>query len=405
MAAERNGVTPPSGPLAGIRVLDFSSFIAGCYATLLLGDMGAEVIKVEPLWGDLAREWGPFLKGESRFFQGWNRNKRSIALDLKSEQSREIIYELARRADVVVENFRPGVTEKLKIDYATLSAINPRLIYCSSTAFGPRGPYRDRPGYDPILQSMSGAADANVRYTGGLGICSVAVSDYQAAMLCASGICAALYHRERTGEGQRVETSLLQSAISCQAQNFIQALETPEEGVRGIYPYRLFETKDHHIFIAGPTDKFWQIFTESIGLGELGRDAKYATNRLRVLNAEELTAKIQPRMKEKTTQEWLDAMLPKGMPCAPVQTWEQFFDDPQVAAMNMMPVIEHATIGPMRVGGVPVTFEKTPGAIQRAAPLLGEHGEEILKELGYDESKISDFKNRGVISQPAAIQA
>ncbi len=234
----------PSGPLVGIRIVDFCSFIAGSFGAMLLGDMGAAVVKVEAVGGDASRGWGPFLQGESRAFQGWNRNKRSLAVNLKKSAGLEIAHELARRADVVMENMRPGVTERLGIDYGTLREINPRLIYLSSTAFGSHGPYRARPGYDPVLQTLGGAAELNQRYHGVAAICSVAVTDFQAAMLGVSGVCAALYHRERTGEGQKVETSLLQAVMSVQSQNFVQPLECEVEGAAGIFPYRMFQTSD-----------------------------------------------------------------------------------------------------------------------------------------------------------------
>jgi crotonobetainyl-CoA:carnitine CoA-transferase CaiB-like acyl-CoA transferase len=198
-----------SGPLVGVRVLDFGSYIAGPYGAAVLGDLGADVIKVESVGGDLARHWGPFLNGESRLFQGYNRNKRSVAVDLRAPAGRDVAHALARTADVAIENMRPGITARLGVDWPTLRAINPRLIYVSSTAFGNRGPYRDRPGFDPLLQSMSGAALANARlFNVAPHICSVAVSDYQAGMLVALAVAAALYHRTISGEGQHIETSL-----------------------------------------------------------------------------------------------------------------------------------------------------------------------------------------------------
>jgi crotonobetainyl-CoA:carnitine CoA-transferase CaiB-like acyl-CoA transferase len=378
-------------------VLDFCSFIAGSYGAMLLGDLGADVIKVEPLTGDLARAWGPFLAGESRFFQGWNRSKRGIALDLLTVEGREVVRELVRRTDVVIENFRPGVTAKLGIDYASLRPLRPGLIYCSSTAFGPRGPLHARPGYDPVLQAMSGAAVNNARYCDRIAISSVAVSDYQAAMLAATGIVAALYHREKTGEGQFVETSLLQGAMSVQSHYFCQALEREEEGPLGIYPYRLFETADGWLFIGGATDKFWRILCQALGLNDLASDARYATNALRVERQAELTPRLAPCFRSKTATEWETLLVERGFPCARVRTFPEFLVDPQVEALGMNPVIDHPTIGPMRVAGVPVHLDRTPGGIQRAAPTLGQHTEEVLAEIGYDEPRIAGLRRRGVI--------
>lgn len=392
------GGTAASGPLAGVRVVDFSSFIAGCYCAQLLGEMGASVIKVESVAGDGARHWGPFLKGESRFFQGWNRNKRGIAIDLQSSRGQAIVHKLIETVDVAVENFRPGITAKLKIDYATLRRMNPRLIYCSMTAFGTKGPYGNRPGYDPILQSMSGASRGNVRYSGAVGICSVAVSDFGAAMLGCGAVAAALYHRERTGEGQLIETSLLQAVMSVQSHQYVKPLDVQEEPPFGIYPYRQYETKDDLIFIAAGTDRFWRLFCEHIGLAELGADPKYARNAGRVTHAEELTAKIQPILKTRTTAEWTALLVPAGVPCSGVHTYDEFFEDPQVAALGMDPTITHGKIGRMRVAGLPWFFEKTPAAIQRPAPLLGEHTREILGEMGYDEGEIGEMMREGIVS-------
>jgi crotonobetainyl-CoA:carnitine CoA-transferase CaiB-like acyl-CoA transferase len=392
-----NIVNEPAGPLTGVRVLDFCSFINGAYSAMLMGDLGADVIKVESLTGDLARAWGPFLKGESRSYQAWNRNKRGVALDLATEAGREIVYDLVRQVDVVIENFRNGVTGKLGIDYATLRQINPRIVYCSSTAFGAKGPYRNRPGYDPVLQSLSGIVKDNVRFSGRAAVSPVAAADYQTSMLVIAGVLAALYHREKTGEGQKIETSLLQGVMTVHAQYFVQALECEEEGAPGIYPYRLFETKDDQIFIAAGTDKFWRILCEVLGVRELGANPLYDSNTKRAARSEELTAILAPLLRQKTTLEWETLLLEKGVPCGAVNNYHQFFNDSQVTAMEMNPVVEHSIIGPMRVVGVPVHFEKTPGAIQRAAPALGQHTADVLRELGYDAQRIAELKEMGVI--------
>ncbi|HSO76134.1 MAG TPA: CoA transferase [Blastocatellia bacterium] len=392
------GQTKTTGPLAGVKILDFCSFINGAYSAALMGDLGADVVKIEPLTGDNARSWGPFLKGESRFYQAWNRNKRCIAVDLTSKDGREIVAELARGADVVIENFRRGVTERLGIDYRSLREINPRIIYCSSTAFGTRGVYRDRPGYDPVLQALSGVASDNARYSGSVAISAVAASDYQASMLIVAGALSALYHREKSGQGQRIETSLLQGIMSIQSHYFVEALECDEEGALGIYPYRFFETRDDLIFIAAGTDKFWMMLCEVLGVKELGTDPRYAANGQRVGRRNDLNSVLEPLFRLRTSADWEMLLVEKGVPCGGVKDYLAFLNDPQVSAMEMNPVVEHPLIGPMRMAGVPIDLEATPGGIQRAAPTLGQHTEEILGELGFDAQRIARLRADLVIS-------
>lgn len=385
------------GPLKGVKVIDFSSFIAGSYTTMLMGDMGAEVTKVESLQGDAARHWGPFLAGESRSFQGWNRNKRSLSVDLRTAEGLEIVYQIVADADVVVENFRPGITEKLKIDYESLKAINPGLVYCSISAFGSKGPDGKRPGYDPVLQSLTGAARSNKRLTGNVGVCSVPISDFGAGFLGWGSVLAALFHKERTGEGQRVETSLMQAAMTMQSHMFVKALEVKEEGAAGIFPYNFLNTKDDIIFIACGTDKFWKILCEAIDAPELAEDPEYDTNPKRVVAAEKLRVIVEDLLAKKTTKEWTEILVSAGMPCAPAQTQEEYFEDPQVEAMNMNTIVDHSKIGRTRLSGVPFHFEKTPGFAQSAAPMLGEHSDAILRECGYSDAKIRSLCNNGIV--------
>ncbi|MXZ40016.1 MAG: CoA transferase [Holophagales bacterium] len=385
------------GPLDGIRVLDFTSFIAGSYGAKLLGDMGADVLKIESPGGDNARHWGPFIEGESRMFQAWNRNKRGIAVNLKTEQGRQVIYDLARNADVAMENFRPGVAARLGIDYDTLSRHNPGLVYASSSAFGGSGPYAQRPGYDPVLQSMAGAAHLQQLMNGVAAICPVAVSDYMAAVLTVCSINAALLHRERTGEGQYIETSLLQAIMTAQAQSYLQPLEAEITGPPGIFPYRMFAAADGPIFIAAGTDKFWKLFCEAIGRDDLADDPRYETNPQRVSNAAALSAEIDPIVARRPARELEAELVAVGVPCAAVRSAEEFFDDPQVEAMAMSQVVRHPQLGNLRMAGVPWRFSQTPGTIRRPAPRLGEHTGEVLAELGYGAERIAGLEASGAV--------
>lgn len=385
------------GPLNGIRVLDFTSFIAGSYGAMLLGDMGADVLKIESPGGDNARHWGPFIEGESRMFQAWNRNKRGISVNLKTEQGRQVVYDLARTADVAMENFRPGVAARLGIDYDALSRHNPGLVYASSSAFGGSGPYAQRPGYDPVLQSMAGAAHLQQLMNGVAAICPVAVSDYMAAVLTVCSINAALLHRERTGEGQRIETSLLQAIMSAQAQSYLQPLDAEITGPPGIFPYRMFAAADGPIFIAAGTDKFWRLFCEAIGRDDLARDPRYETNPQRVSNAAALSDEIDPIVARRPARELEAELVAVGVPCAAVRSAEEFFDDPQVEAMAMSQVVRHPQLGNLRMAGVPWRFSQTPGTIRRPAPRLGEHTGEVLAELGYGTERIAGLEASGAV--------
>lgn len=385
------------GPLNGIRVLDFTSFIAGSYGAMLLGDMGADVLKIESPGGDNARHWGPFIEGESRMFQAWNRNKRGISVDLKTEQGRQVVHDLARTADVAMENFRPGVAARLGIDYDALSRRNPGLVYASSSAFGGSGPYAQRPGYDPVLQSMAGAAHMQQLMNGVAAICPVAVSDYMAAVLTVCSINAALLHRERTGEGQRIETSLLQAIMSAQAQSYLQPLEAEITGPPGIFPYRMFAAADGPIFIAAGTDKFWRLFCEAIGRDDLAGDPRYETNPQRVSNAAALSEEIDPIVARRPARELEAELIAVGVPCAAVRSAEEFFDDPQVEAMAMSQVVRHPQLGNLRMAGVPWHFSQTPGTIRRPAPRLGEHTGEVLAELGYGAERIAGLEASGAV--------
>jgi crotonobetainyl-CoA:carnitine CoA-transferase CaiB-like acyl-CoA transferase len=394
---ENDSIGSASGPLKGIRVLDFGAFLAGSYHATLMGDLGADVIKIEPIAGDPTRLTPPIVGGESRVFLGWNRNKRGLAVDLRSERGLKVVYDLIRSADVLTCNFRPASARKLKMDYDTLSHLNPSLIYCSSTGFGPKGPMADRPSYDGVFQTIGGIAQVNETTAGNVSIAAPVFVDIQTATLALSGVLAALYHRERTGEGQQVETSLLQAVMAVQPHAYCEALDQEEEGIVGAHPYTLYETTDGHVFVACPQEKFWKAFCTVIEKPELGNDERYDSLFKRVECKDELLELISPVMMNKSADEWEQLLVAAEVPCAPALSHAEFMEHPQVSAMDMNPTIEHPKIGPLRVFGVPFNFSKTPGNIQRAAPALGEHTREILAELDYTDGEIESLKEDGAI--------
>jgi crotonobetainyl-CoA:carnitine CoA-transferase CaiB-like acyl-CoA transferase len=385
-------------PLEGIRVLDFSSYIAGPYCPALLADLGAEVLKIEAHRGDQTRYFPSTLKGETRMFLGANRNKQGMVLDLKQEAAREIVYRLTQTADVAVENFRPGVAERLQIGYEHLSSVNPRLIYCSISGYGSRGPMRMRPGFDQVLQAMTGIAASQ----GGEGAPQVqagSVVDYYTATLAAYGVMVALFVRERTGIGQKVETSLLQGALAMQSGRFIWADHEGREVKRDLAGgiNRIFKTKAGHIYISAHTETFWQSLCQTVGLAQLGTDPRYNSMSKRSQHVQELVALIEEALQAKSAEEWEALLSAADVPCSVARPIEDMFDHPQVKALDMVAHVTHPVVGGMRMLGVPINFSKMPSRVQRPAPALGEHTEEILRSLGYTADQVAELKQAKVI--------
>ncbi len=376
-------VDAASGPLLGLKVVDLSSFIAGCYTALRMGDLGADVVKVEPIEGDGARYWGPFLKGESRFFQGWNRSKRSIAVDLRSDAGREIVHALLRGADIVVENFRPGVTKKLLIDYETVRAFNPRAIYCSITGFGTKGPHGDRPAYDPILQSMSGAARGNVRYCGQTSIGSVAVCDYGAGLLGSTGILAALYHRERTGEGAAISVSMFDSMADWMAYHVLfheySDKLLPRSGLTHpmVCPYGVFSVKGGaQLLVAVQNEREWERFaTQVLMRPEMLEQPQCRDNIARVENREQVEREINAVLSTLEREEVERRLRAAKIAYGAVNTV------PELARHSQLRRVEVPSPGgPVSMPAPPVRFagaEHSAGAI----PALGEHSQAIRAEF------------------------
>jgi len=374
--------------LEGVRVIDLTAYLSGPYCSMILADHGADVIKIErPKVGDEARRMPPFINGESAPFMLWNRNKRSVALDLKDERDRARCLELVREADVFIENFKPGVADRLSLGYDALAALNPRLIYCSISGFGQTGPYRARGGFDLMVQAMSGIMSVNGPEDGPPHRVPMAIADIGAGMFAAIGILAALQARTRTGHGQQVDTALYDAALSFglyEAAHFFATGENPPrlgQAHRASAPYQVFRTSDGWVTIGANTQALWAKFCEVIGKGELVGDARFRDNAGRVANRPALAALVQDALAAGTTREWMARFEAAEIPAGPVQTYDQVFADPQVQARSMAAEIEHPSAGKTRTLGIPVKLSDTPGALRRPAPKLGEHTEEVLSDL------------------------
>ena len=374
--------------LEGVRVIDLSAYLSGPYCSMILADHGADVIKIErPGDGDEARRMPPFIKGESAPFMLWNRNKRSVALDLKAPRDHALCLELVREADVFIENFKPGVAERLGLGYDALATLNPRLVYCSISGFGQTGPYRARGGFDLMVQAMSGIMSVNGPEDGPPHRVPMAIADIGAGMFAAIGILAALQARTRTGRGQQVDTALYDAALSFglyEAAHFFATGENPPrlgQAHRASAPYQAFRTSDGWITIGANTQALWTKLCEVIGGTELVQDPRFRDNAARVANRPALAALVQQALAVGTTRAWMERFESAGIPAGPVQSYDDVFADPQVIAREMVSEMKHPSAGKTRTLGIPVKLSETPGALRRPAPRLGEHTQEVLAEL------------------------
>lgn len=398
-----------AGPLSGIRVLDLTRVLAGPWATQTLADFGADVIKIEkPGEGDDTRGWGPpFVKnadgtdGDAAYFQSTNRGKRSVAIDMAKPEGQNLIKALAAKSDVVLENFKVGGLKKYGLDYDSLKAINPKLIYCSITGFGQTGPYANRAGYDFMIQGMAGVMSITGEPDGQPMKMGVAFADVFAGLHAVIGIEAALFHRERTGQGQHIDISLLDSQVAVlanQALNYLVGGKVPKRlgnSHPNIVPYQTFETADGHMIVAVGNDRQFAEFCRIIGVAP---DAKFATNRGRVEHRAELVPLLVPAMKMKTTSEWVAAFEQAAVPCGPINSIDQVFDNEQVKARGLQ--LELKREDGVKVPSVanPVVFSQTPNQYSRPSPKLGADTREVLiQELALSAQDIAALKKAGVI--------
>lgn len=376
------------GALDGLTVIDFTNHLSGPYCAMILADQGADVIKVErPGKGDDLRASPPHIAGEGAPFMEWNRNKRSIALDLKDSDDLATAKKLVATADVMVENFRPGVAQRLGLGYADMAAANPSLIYCSISGFGQTGPYSPRGGFDLVAQAMSGLMTINGPPDGGPFRIPIAISDVAAGMNGAIGVLTALQHRAKTGEGQQVDVALLDSALAMcvyEAANVFTTGERPErlgQGHRGSAPYQIFPTKDGWFALGASQQKFWEQTCRIIGADHLIDDPRFLEKKDRVARQQELAELLAPYFQAGTTDHWFQQLDALGIPCGPVMNHLETLSDPHIKARGMVADVDHVNAGKGHTLGTAINLSKTPGGVRRAAPALDQHREEILAEL------------------------
>ena len=405
----RNGNT---GPLSGVVVVDLTQILAGPVCTMLLADMGADVIKVEkPNGGDDNRRMGPpFINsgGESpdawsAGFMATNRNKRSLALDLRDDRGKDVFRRLVERADIVVENFRPGVMDRFGLGYSELAKLKPGLVYCTISGFGSTGPYANRGGFDLVAQGMSGLMSITGHPDRPPAKVGVPITDISAGLLAANGVLCAYIHAQRTGEGQMVDTSLMEAGISYtvwESSGYFADGQIPGplgSAHRVSAPYQALSTSDGHINIGAATQPTWEQFCRAIQQEALIEDPRFKIPGDRKKREVELAALLEETLTQKTTKEWLDLLGSAGVVAGPIYNMEQVYQDPQTHARDMRVELEDPELGTLHNIGIPVKLSATPGSIRRRAPALGEHTSEVLRESGFSQEEVTALLESGVV--------
>jgi len=391
-------------PLSGLVVLDLSRVLAGPMCTMLLSDLGANVIKIEPYpKGDDARTNPPFIDGESSYFLSLNRGKRSIVINLKENKGKEIFLKMVPTADILVENFRPGTMEKLGLGYETLKPHNQGLIYCSISGFGQTGPYRDRPAYDSVIQAMSGLMSIN-GYPDGLPTrAGVSISDITAGYTASVAILSGLYRREKEGKGQHIDVAMLDCMVytleNAVSRYFATGANPRRVGNRHpiCTPFDIFKTQDGYVAIAVQNNTIWQRFCEAVQAANLFTDPRYETNATRTEHEPVLKQAIEEILSTRTTKQWLEALIEHSVPCGPINSIGDVVTDHHILAREMIVEVEHQKLGSIKAPGVPIKFSDTKCSIGMASPVLGQHSDEILAEFGFSEGEIQMFRESNVV--------
>lgn len=392
--------------LENIKVVDLTRTLAGPFCTMMLGDMGADVIKIEePEHGDEIRSWLPFWNGESTQFVTFNRNKRSLSINLKEQEGIDIVLALAKDADVMIESFRAGALDRMGLGYAAVKKIKPDILYCSISGFGRTGPMADKPGYDLLIQAYSGLMNLTGEPDGMPMRVGFSLVDLFTGMMAYGSIMTALYHREQTGQGQWIEAALLDGQVAAMSYHAAAYMATGVEPTRmgsghpGLVPYQTFPASDGFFILGVANQGLWQRFCHSIQRPDLLTDPRFVTNDDRVEHRAECVQLLSELFQTKTVAEWMEAIGDAGVPCGPINRVSEVLSDPQVLARNMVLNLPHPNVPNLRVAGSPLKLTETPPSVRYPPPLLGQHNEEVLTELGYDAKNIARLIETGVIGK------